>query len=269
MLRICFCLIVCVLTCPAFGQGLRVEATVSRQAQNGENGEQFLSTSVTLLSSGKAYDFVESADEVIIFKPTAREYVILNMARALSSKVTIEEISHLLASRRSESMKYVQELRQSSSSSLERVSRSLAFQLDPKFETRFDADSGRLTLKADSWKYFVQTDEWQNAAQVNEYLAYADGISQLNYVLHPRSFFPEPRMELNSELRKLGRLPTSVQLDLRPDEALVLKANYKFVRDLNDTDRMLIRRWESSAKNGSLRELPFRSYQEAVLVNSR
>ncbi len=242
---------------------------MSRQAPGPDAGEEVLSTSVTLLTGGKAYDFVESADEVIIFNPTARQYTILNMARALSTTATQEEILHLLAGRRSKSTKYIQELQLASSQDLERVSRSLAFQLDPEFDTQFDPEAETLTLKSDSWKYSVRTHEWQDAAQLEEYLAYADGISQLNYVLHPSSFFPEPRMELNRQLRERGRLPTSVLLDLRPDDELVLKADYKFVLELNDADRRLIRRWESVAEDGSLRELPFRRYQQVVLATQR
>ncbi len=269
MLRTSFLLAVCVLSSPAFGQGLRIEAAVSRQVPATDTAEELLSTSVTLLSGGKAYDFVESADEVIIFKPTAREYTILNMARELSTTVTQEEILHLLEDRRPKSMKYIQELQQASSGRRERVSRSLLFQLDPKFDVQFSPDTGLLTLNSDSWKYSVQTHEWQDDDQLKEYLAYADGIAQLNYVLHPSSFFPEPRMELNRHLRNHGVLPTSIHLDLRPDDPIVLKADYKFVLELNKADRRLIRRWESVATDGSLRKLPFRRYQETVLMAAK
>lgn len=266
MLRISFLLAVCVVSSPAFGQGLRIEAAVSRQVPATDAAEELLSTSVTLLSGGKAYDFVASADEVIIFKPTARAYTILNMARELSTTVTQEEILHLLAGRRSESMKYIRELQKPLSA---RVSRSLLFQLDPKFDAQFRPDTGLLTLKSASWKYSVQTHEWQDDAQIEEYLDYADGIAQLNYVLHPNSLFPEPRMELNRHLRNHGVLPTSIHLDLRPDDPVVLKAEYKFVLELNKADRRLIRRWESVATDGSLRKLPFRRYQETVLTAAR
>jgi len=265
MFRICIASAVLVLASPAFAQGLRIEATVSRLQPGSVDGPELLSTSVTLLSGGKAYDFVESADEVIIFQPTGHEYSILNMARELSTKVTNEEIVHLLAAGRSESMKYIQELQQRANGNSNRVARSLAFQLAPVFDTQFNPESGLLTLKSDSWKYAVQTHEWQDAAQVEAYLAYADGISQLNFVLHPSSRFPKPRLELNRQLRDHKRLPTSIRLDLRPDEPLVLKADYKYVLELNEADRRLIRRWESVASDGSMRELPFRRYQETVL----
>ena len=269
MARLTILLICLVCASDTLAQGVRVESRVSQlDVETGDNAE-LQSSSVTLLTNGKAYDFVEAADEVIIFQPAVQRYTILNTARELVTNVTFQEVGHLLGARRSESAKLIDQLTKNGRPEAERVARSILFQLDPKFDTDFDPTTKQLTLHSPLWKYTVTTHEWEDEAQVEQYLNYADRIAELNYVLQPRSFFPEPRLELNRELRELGRLPTSLKLDLRPDEPLLLQADYKFVMQLNEADQNLIRVWDAAVASDSLRELPFRAYQEATLANQR
>jgi hypothetical protein len=271
-IRVFTCLLVVNGLSSALAQGLRVEAQVyriDRDPASGRVAETRLSNSVTFFHSGRVYDYVESADEVIIFEPTARRFTILNTARELTTTADFDEIKHLIKFRRTESKRYLQEFRGSGSPDADKVVRSLEFQLDPKFDTKFDSAVGLLTMTSPAWKYRVQTHAWQDADQVKVYLTYADWISQLNYVLDPASMFPEPRMLLNSKLCELDRMPTTVSLDLEADESVGLRAEHKFIKDLTDDDQHLIQAWDSAVGGGSLRKLSLRSYQEAVLVSQR
>ncbi len=270
--RICACLLVINGLSYATAQGYRVEGQIYRIQQTPANGrtvETRLSASVTLFHKGRVYDYVESADEVIIFEPTARRFTILNTARELATNADFDEIRHLVASRRKESERYLHELIQSSSSNADKVARSLEFQLAPSFDTKFDSASGRLILSSPSWTYRVQTHSWEDTDQVLEYLNYADWISQLNSVLSPLNLFPEPRMLLNKKLRDLKRMPTSVTLDLSSEQSRTLRADHKFIAQLTSDDRHLIHVWDSAAKGESLRRLSLRGYQEAILVSHR
>ena len=258
------------LSATGLAQGYRVETRLYDTTPKNDESGQLTSSSLTLFQNGKVYDYVEKADEVIIFDPTAERFVILNTARSMRTTVTCEEIRHLLSSRRSECENYLREVTESGHVHAESIARNLRFQLDPKFESSFDAGKKLLVLKSPSWKYQVTTHTWQDPDQVSEYLDYADKVAQLNFVLHPSSLFPEPRMALNQELRKLeNEMPTTVRLDLRPYDASVLRADHKFVLDLNSADRSRIRAWEAAAENGSLATKSFRSYQETVLLTRR
>jgi len=275
MLLVCrffACLLVVNQFSAATAQGFRVEGQVYRidQTSTGSRAvETRLVNSVTLFHKGNVYDYVQSADEVIIFEPTARRFTILNTARGLRTNADLDEIRHLMESRRLESKRYLQELSQSTRRDAGKVARSLQFELAPSFHTEFNATAGSLKMSSDSWKYRVQTHAWEDPDQVREYLAYADWISQLNYVLHPDSRFPEPRMLLNRKLRELNRVPTSVTRDLRPEQPDTLRADHKFIAGLSSSDRNLIRVWDAAAKDSSLNQLSLRSYQEAVLVSQR
>jgi len=271
-IRVFACLLVVNGLSSAMAQGLRVEAQVyriDRAQSNGRTAETRISNSVTFFHGGRVYDYVESADEVIIFEPTARRFTILNTARELVTTADFDEIKHLMKSHRAEAKRYLQEFRESGRPNADKVVRSLQFQLAPEFDTKFDSANGLLTMNSATWKYRVQTHAWQDAHQVKEYLSYADWISQLNYVLNPANMFPEPRMLLNSKLRELGRMPTAVSLDLEVDESQGLRAEHKFINELTADDRHLIQAWDSAARGGSLRKLSLRSYQEAVLVSQR
>lgn len=270
--RMCVSLLVLSGLSQAVAQGYRVEGQVyrvERSPANGRNVETRLFSSVTLFHKGRVYDYVESAEEVIIFEPTGRRFTILNTARELVTSADFDEIRHLMASRRRESERYLQELRRSNRRDADDVARSLEFQLAPSFDTKFNSSGGLLTLSSPSWTYRVQTHSWEDEDQVREYLNYADWISQLNSVLDPMNLIPEPRLLLNQQLRKLKRLPTSVTLDLNFERSRILRANHKFIDGLTSDDRHLIQVWDTAAKGDSVNRLSLRRYQEAVLVSLR
>ena len=255
---------------PAAGlaQGYRVETRVYDDTPSADTSDRAPFTSLTLFQNGKVYDY--SGDEVIIFERTARRFVILNLARSLQTTVEFDEIRHLLDLRRQECEEYIREKTESGHRDAVSIAKSLRFQLDPKFETTVDQGNHVLELKAESWKYHVSTHTWKDPDQVREYLEYADWTARLNFVLDPSSLFPEPRMALNETLREMpGEMPTTVILDLRPLDSRVLRAEHKFVMDLDSADRNLIATWEKAARSGSLARKSFRSYQQAVLLTQR
>lgn len=257
------------LTCPAFAQGLRVSATVKDAGRLDASGhEEIVANNFSLFQSGRVYDYVEAAGEVVVFDRSEKHFIVLNIHRNVFTKVTFEELKRLLDARGPKTQQYIKTLKTQQSADAERVARMLTFQLNPKFETIYDSQSGALQLKAPSWKYSVSTEAWGDNEQLERYLEYTDWMAKLNCVLHPSSMFPEPRLALNAELRKLdGRVPVIVQLDLRPDERMTLRAEYQFVRNLNDHDQKLISQWNAAIKSPETRELPFRNYQETVLVS--
>lgn len=263
-----------VLSClvsSAFGQGLRVSQFVYDASRLDASGnEPLLSSSFTLFHNGRVYDYVESAGEVVRFEPAAKRFVVINPKRGVYTTVPFEEVRNILQTREPESRQYIRELMTQDSEEAGRVARSINFQLNPKFETKYNSRSGVLALTSPSWKYIVTTREWDDADQLQHYLEYTDWMARLNCVLHPNSMFPEPRLALNQQLRELqNRIPVFVQLDLRPDDRLVLRAEHKFARNLTDHDRSLINRWDAALNDGSLRNVPLRKYQQAVLISGR
>ena len=264
--RLFLALIISAVVGTVQAQGLRVEAQVYRVADDLSPSDILISSSVTLFHNGRVYDYIESADEVTRFDRAAGRFTILNMARSLKTTVALDQIRHLLDSRRQESERYLSELARTGQPHANQTARNLRFQLDPTFHSAMDSTTGQMKLTSPSWKYLVATHEWPDGDQVSDYLEYADWIAKLNYVLHPTTLFPEPRIALNARLRQESiRMPTRVTLDLRPDEPLVLRAEYKFILQLDPLDRNMVRTWETAAGGNGMRSLSFRRYQETVL----
>lgn len=261
--------LLCLTMSSASAQGLRISTILYDAGRLSETGqESVLSNSVSFQHNGRTYDYVESAGEVVIFEPSAKRFTVLNIHRGVSTTIAFDQIVHLLNARQPRTEEYLKELTGKNSPEAERASRMLAFQLNPNFTTTFNRRSGILSLKSPSWKYVVTTREWADEEQREKYLTYTDWMARLNYILHPQSMFPEPRLAMNLELRKLtNRMPVSVQLDLRPDERIILRAEHQFVQNLGDSDRNLIMKWDEAVRNNTLRSLPLRKYQESILIS--
>ncbi|MDG1893297.1 MAG: hypothetical protein P8J37_00150 [Fuerstiella sp.] len=264
-------LLVVGLCSSAVGQGLRVSTVVYDAGQLTPAGQEpVLASSFSLFHNGRIYDYVEAAGEVVIYDPTGKRFTVINAQRGVSTTILFNELQNMLRERGPKIKEYIRELTAKQAPEAERAARILEFQLNPDFESSFDSRTGLLSLQALSWKYSVSTREWEDVEQLKRYLTYTDWTARLNYLLHPSSMFPEPRLALNARLRKLkNRIPVLVQLDLRPDERLILRAEHQFVRNLTDRDRGLINSWDAMVVDGTLKKIPFRSYQEEMLLSLR
>ncbi|MEJ7595149.1 MAG: hypothetical protein WKF77_26800 [Planctomycetaceae bacterium] len=249
------------------GQGLRISTHVYDLEKAAAPGEM-LSSSLSLCHNGRIYDYVNAADEVVIFDPVERRFTILSNSRDLSTTLTFDEIRHKLDSLEPRTTEYLQELRSTGTPSAERMADAITFQLHPKFEQSYDPMKETLVLSSPSLTYRVETRKWADADQVERYLAYADWTARLNFILHPNSLLPEPRIALNEALRGLnGRMPVSVELDLRPNDNLHLRAAHQLTRTLSEDDHRLIAKWELDLKSKRVQRVPFLSYQQSVLVS--
>lgn len=268
-LRSLGCAVLLSLPCELSAQGLRVSTHVYDMVNRDAAGrEPMISSSLSLFQNTRVYDYVDAADEVIVFDPIRRDFTILNTAREIATTLTFEEIRHLLESRVPTVENYILDLNQQGKPSSALIADSLRFQLRPQFEQSYDSGSGRLTMTSPTWVYRVQTKPWNQSEQVEKYLTYADWTARLNHLMDPNSLFPEPRLALNQAVRELkNRIPVSVELDLEPHQKMRLRAEHQFTQDLDDSDRRKIARWEKMLNDSSLRKMSFRSYRETVLLS--
>lgn len=255
------------LSSVCFGQGLRISTHVY-DLEKGNAPGQMVSSSLSLCHNCRIYDYVDAADEVVIFDPIERRFTILNNSRGLSTALTFDEIRHKINSLEPRTAKYIQELRMAGTPNSMRAAEAIDFQLHPAFEQTFNPMKETLVLSSPSMTYRVETRKWDETDQVERYLAYADWTARLNFILHPNSLLPEPRIALNEALRKLkDRMPISVELDLRPNDSLHLRAAHQLTRNLSADDHRRIADWEADLKSNKLANVAFLKYQQAVLVS--
>lgn len=258
-----------VVSTTSFAQGLRISTHVYDISKaETRTPAQIVSSSLSLVHNGRVYDYVDSADEVIIFDVVEKRFTILNESRGMSTRITFDEIRHLMDSRQPRTSEYLKELSATPDPEAKKIADSIRFQLNPKFSQTFDPMKGMLVMSSPSFTYRVETRKWNDPMQVEKYLTYADWTAQLNSILHPGSLFPEPRMALNKALRELkDRMPISVELDRRPAEPMRLRAEHQLTQKVTSDDHQRIARWEDILSSGSVKDVSFRAYQQATLLS--
>jgi hypothetical protein len=218
----------------------------------------------TLFHAGKVYDYVDAADEVIVYEPTARRFRVLNTSRGLVASVELDEIRQLLKIAREEAERQAAALARDPGAA--KTGTLLHFQLDPKFEEAYDEAAGLLSLAGGPVRYTVRATDPKRPGVANAYLDSADWICRLNYLLHPGVMLPESRLALNRALREKQRLPELVELRADAASPIHLRAEHSLHFELNSQERNWIHQWESQLKSKTLREVPLREYQRVVLA---
>lgn len=232
--------------------------------QNSSDQEPVI-RSLMLFHAGKVYDYIDPAQEVIVFEPAFRRFTILNGRRQVCSELYQDDIRRFLGLADVEVQKHLAAAFDESSSGLRRSLELLQFQLKPNFTTFYDATKSHLSLSSPQFHYQVDAFTPENANIAEKYLHVADWTAQANSVLHPQSLLPGPRMALNQELRLRGLVPTTVELKAGAAEEIHLVAQHEWTWKLLNTDHQLIADWEKQLQDPKLRRLPFRQFQQQIL----
>lgn len=223
-------------------------------------------STLTLFRHRKVYDYIADVGEVIIYEPGANRFTILNTRRAMVTSLNFDEIKHLLKERKPRVEQYVADLRANHDPIARDVEASFRFQLNPKFEESWDPDTQELKLVSPKCSYRVRCADKENPEQAAQYLAYADWMARLNSILHPAAMFPEPRVALNTSLRRRRRLPQTVELKSRLDGNLHLEASHRIGFRLEDTDRQRITNWEAAINSPRVTRVTFPDYRQKILA---
>lgn len=269
--RIRFCLAlfaVAVTASTSFAQQFSVVTKVVQplnDAAPGEPQEEVVATSLTMFHAGKVFDWLPAVGEVTVFEPAHERFIIFNGKRMIATTVSFEQIQQLLDAAHDETKSYVKRLEKRGDVDARSTIGPLKFQLNPDFSEEFVTTSKHLKLDSPQYSYQVDCGQSPVAEATDEYLKYTDWAARLNYVLHPRSQFPNPRLELNRSLRRRGLIPLRVQVNVAFDRPWVLQAQHRFVWGFEDQDRQHIHHWESKIGSSDLKWVSFRDYQRTVL----
>lgn len=247
----------------AEAQDMRIYTTVSSIGDSAAKA-QLLSHSLTLFHAGKVYDFMEDIGEVVILDTARHRFVILGGNYA-ATEVSFAEVHQFLESAKVKTDEYLADVVSQGDDAKLRRAQALAFQLQPTLKKNYSTESGLLTLQGEFLSYRVDTAPGDDAQFLARYLEYADWAARLNYVLHPHAAYPAARIQLDEELRQLGRLPTAVELSASLEHPVKLRAKHEF-RELQAIDRQLINRWEQQLRSSQTRWVTFHDYQQRLLA---
>lgn len=249
-------------------QQFRVYTEVSIPPQDPKPGKtqgEIVARSLTIFHAGRVFDWLKTAGEVTIFEPAHQRFVIFNGRKMIKTTVDFKEIDRMLASARDETSNHAERLLTRNDRDAHTIATSLQFQLNPTFKHSFEQKSLLLDLNSPKLDYHVNCGTTPIPEAVDAYMEYADWTAKLNHVMHPRSLYPAPRMQLNESLRKHKVIPVKVQLRVDFDQPIVLQADHRFAWQLEKIDRESIQHWENKVGDSSLESLNFRDYQKAIL----
>jgi hypothetical protein len=245
---------------PAAAQDLRVYTTVRNLSDKRPN-PPVLAESLTLFHAGRVYDYMENVGEVVIFEPLESKFTILG-PDYIGTTVTFAEIQQFLSKSRSEAQR-VLETAQSDAAS-RRLASALRAQFSPRFKEHVRVDSIKLTGEA--LIYDITTAAAPKDAAWEKYLDYADWAARLNFVLHPKSLYPDPRLEVNKSLRRAKRLPVTVELAGRLDDReLHLRAEHRYGWELQSIDRQFIDQWNTRRDAKDVKWVAIHEYQSLLV----
>jgi hypothetical protein len=198
-------------------------------------------------------------------EPHAHRLTLLN-SNYTATRVEFSELLQFLKVAESESAEYILELSQNTDPASGRIRSLLQFQLTPQFREE-SATEERLVLHGGVMNYTVRTAAGADAQQVEQYLNYADWAARLNFVLHPGSSYPAPRLILNDALRRKEALPVTVELSSMSENRVNLTARHTYQWELQATDRSHIHKWTQLLESDKVRWVSFHEYQARLLAD--
>ena len=204
---------------------------------------------------------MENVGEVVIFEPLESKFTILG-PDYIGTTVTFTEIQQFLDKSRSEAQRVLAEMQSDASS--KRLAAALRAQFSPSFKEQVRVDTIKLT--SESLIYDISTAPAPKDTAWEKYLDYADWLARLNFVLHPKSLYPDPRLEVNSSLRKARRLPIMVELTGRLDDReLRLRAEHRYGWELQSIDRQFIDQWNTRRDAKDVKWVAIHEYQNLLV----
>ena len=192
-----------------------------------------VSQNVTLFSERIAYDFQMSDEaqpkpiETVIFDATRRLMVLLDAKREVRLEIPEIRLLKILETVRQDTLK---ETRSS-------------FLVEENFKEDNDWATGWVTLESPSIVYRYKGSHPKHAEILPPYFDFLDNATRL-LATDPTKIPPFARLKLNNSIRRVGWMPSEVQISVRPNalfkNGLEAKSTHTVVNQLSKIDRQRI-----------------------------
>jgi hypothetical protein len=188
--------------------------------------------SKTLFQSGRVYDFLVSPNEVTIFDPSGKRFVVLDPDRKVKAEVSLEKIDSFAKTLKAEAVSRHVPL--------------LMFLAEPKFTESIDDTSGELKLTSAWLEYRVRTSRPPSPEAAIQYANYSNWQTKFNALLRPGSLPPFARLELNAALERRDSIPSEVNVTRFSQQSakrqVTFRSEHRLQWRLLDGDRKQIER---------------------------
>lgn len=168
------------------------------------DSEQPQAHNLTLFSKGVVYDFQhgpnknEPAKEVVIFNSRTKKVILLNLET--EKKLEIYDVSL---------MKLVDEMRLAAEKQPQ-----TRFLVQDQYKETIDTETKSVSLKSDIISYRFEGKTPANETIMPVYFEFLDTFTRLQ-ASDPQKLSPLPRIRLNQSIRRVGWIPTRVDIDVK------------------------------------------------------
>lgn len=214
-------LIALTIVCTAGAQEFRVETDVYM----GDDAES-TSHTVTLFEKSAVYDFVDGQSQIVVYQQESEsrnaQFILLDTDTKRRTEIDVKRIAGLMT-----------KLTKWAATQDDPI---LKFAAEPRFEEKFDSESGDLSLTSEEWTYRVATIPAEDPKALTRYQDYADRYAELSTMLYGAA--PAgPRHALDASLAKHKAIPVEIRRITGGDEKNQVRAAHLFSWRLSRDDR--------------------------------
>jgi len=209
----------------AVGQEFRIESQVYDA-----NSKLPVSQNVTLFSQGLVFDFRMSNDaqpkplEVIVYNSRNRMLVLLDPARQIRLELADLSLLRIVDGVRRETMQ----------------DKRTSFLVENDFEEIADWSTKWVTLNSPQIVYRFKGEQPKDVSILPLYFEFLENFTRLG-ATDPTKIPPFPRMKLNQSIKRLGWIPSEVQITVSQNslfrEGFTAKSKHTLITQLSSKDR--------------------------------
>jgi len=210
---------------PASADEFRVESKVSAT-----DSDKPTSESLTLFIDDRAFDFLASPRETIIFDFLSERIALLDASRKVRTELAAAKLTSFTDQLRTRAARQTDAL--------------LRFAANPRLEESSD-DDGWMKFSGKLLTYRIQAAKASNPDMAKLYRQFSDASARLNSMLQAGAMPPFARLSVNESLARDGMLPKQVELILAGDaksggQPTILRSEHHFSTQLTSADRQRI-----------------------------
>jgi hypothetical protein len=210
---------------PSSADDFRVESKVFAT-----DSDKPTSESLTLFLDDRAFDFLASPRETIVFDFLTDRIALLDASRKVRTELAAAKLNSFTDQLRTRAARQTDAL--------------LRFAADPHLEESSD-DGGWTRFSGKLLTYRVQAAKASDPEMAKLYRKFSDASARLNAMLQAGAMPPFARLSVNEALARDGKLPEQVELILAGDaksggKPTILRSEHHFSTQLTAADRKRI-----------------------------
>ena len=222
-------ILVCTVPHLGFAQTQGQEFRLETQIYLGDSTDP-VATNLTLFSAGMIYDFQMSKDvepepvEVVILDLRKKSFVLIDLERNQRAKIENAKLMQMLEGLRMQTSQ----------------SEKAKFLVNDRFKESFDITTNIAELKSDNIEYKMKGERPDDGSVLPTYFEFVDSFTFLQ-ASDPTKLPPFPRFRLNQMIKKLGWMPTEIEVRLMKNQLFAseikMRSEHTMIPRLSEKDK--------------------------------